>query len=114
MNKASGRKTLIPLFLAVGVFALLWLFRIPCPVKALFGVPCPACGVTRALACLLRGDLPGYMAQQPMALPLALAVALCLLLPVVRKKALRTAVYVFEGLVLAANTVLYVLRLVNG
>ena len=114
MSKASGRKALIPLLLAVGVVALLWLFRIPCPVKALFDVPCPTCGVTRALVCLLRGDLSGYMTCQPLALPLAFAVVLCFFLPVVQKKALRIAGYAVEGLVLAANTVLYVLRLING
>ena len=48
-----------------------------------------------------------------MALPLALAVVLCFLLPVMGKKGLRIGVFVFEGLVLAANTVLYVLRLIN-
>lgn len=30
---------------------------IPCVFKVLFGIPCPGCGMTRALFALLRGDL---------------------------------------------------------
>jgi len=98
---------------AAGVFLVFVLLDVPCPVRLLLGVPCPACGVTRALLCLLRGNLPGYFALQPMALPLLAAVVLCLVLPVIRNRGLRIGVYVLEGLVLGANTALYVLRLVS-
>jgi len=35
------------------------------------------------------------------------------MLPAMNRKALRIGIYVFEGLVLGTNTVLYVLRLIN-
>ncbi len=113
MRPGKDRKVFRTVFAAGAVFLLFWVFSVPCPVKLIFSVPCPTCGVSRALACLLRGDISGYFAHQPMALPLALAVVLCFLLPVMGKKGLRIGVFVFEGLVLAANTVLYVLRLIN-
>ncbi len=29
-----------------------------CPIKFLFHIPCPGCGLTRALFCILKGDIP--------------------------------------------------------
>ena len=37
-----------------------------CPMKRFLGVPCPTCGATRAAALLLRGDVVGAFALQPM------------------------------------------------
>ena len=45
-----------------------------CPLKRLAGVPCPTCGSTRAVVLLLRGDLCGAFALQPLA-----SAAVCLL-----------------------------------
>ena len=45
---------------------------IRCLFLQFFGIPCPGCGMTRALLCLLRLDLRGAAAYHPMvfALPL--------------------------------------------
>ena len=46
-----------------------------CPMALLTGVACPGCGMSRALAWLLRGDLERSMGYHPLA-PLVLAVGL--------------------------------------
>jgi hypothetical protein len=38
-----------------------------CPTRLLFGVPCPGCGMTRAFACLWRGDLDAAVRLHPFA-----------------------------------------------
>ena len=39
-----------------------------CPLKRLTGIPCPACGTTRACLLLLRGEVRAAFATQPFAL----------------------------------------------
>ena len=46
----------------------LWL---PCPLRALTGVPCPLCGMTSAATGLAAGDLGAAMAANPFVLVLA-------------------------------------------
>lgn len=43
-----------------------------CPVRALFGVTCPGCGLTRALTLCAQGQVLAAMALNPMAPVLAL------------------------------------------
>ncbi len=68
----STRAAVVPILGAAALFALcaLLLLRFPpevypiypvCPVWRFFHVLCPGCGTTRALACLLRGDIPGAL-----------------------------------------------------
>jgi hypothetical protein len=38
-----------------------------CPVAALLGVPCPGCGLTRAVLALVAGDIDGAMRLHPLA-----------------------------------------------
>ena len=59
---------------ALGLFgAVLASGVVRCPTALLLGVPCPACGTTRAARALLAGDLGGAMRMQPVA-PLVLLV----------------------------------------
>ncbi|MGL6133267.1 MAG: DUF2752 domain-containing protein [Prochlorococcaceae cyanobacterium] len=44
----------------------------PCPLRALTGIPCPTCFLTRATELALRGDLGGSLAQHAFG-PLAAA-----------------------------------------
>lgn len=50
-----------------------------CPLRRFTGVPCPLCGATRAGLCLLRGDLAGAFALQPLVTIAAFAVPLAFL-----------------------------------
>ena len=98
-----------PLFVLLAfLFVLFCSLEITCPILFLLGVPCPTCGCTRALACLLFGDLRGYIEYHPLALFLLLAAILMLHQRFFPKKAL----YVFVFSVLAVNAVFYVYRLV--
>ncbi len=47
-----------------------------CPSRRLLGLPCPGCGMTRALVALLAGDLAGAFALHPWAPVLAAQAAL--------------------------------------
>lgn len=96
--------------LGLGVLVLLYARGIVvCPVWLVFGVPCPTCGVTRALLDLAQGDLAGYLHHQPMALFLAAAVALALHQRPLRR--FRKALWAYVGAVLALDLALYALRL---
>lgn len=72
------KKLLIVNLILIGVVALycflLTVTGITCPFKAIFNIPCPTCGVTRAFKSLFVGDIKGYFDYNAFALPLALAV----------------------------------------
>lgn len=57
-----------------------WYFELlPCPWALLLGVPCPGCGLSRAAALLLHGQLEGALQLHPLSpllVPLVLAAAL--------------------------------------
>lgn len=66
MAPGSGRRALIVAAIAaaaLGVFAL----HVPtCPMAAMFGVPCPGCGLTRATVAALHGDFHRAFALHPL------------------------------------------------
>ena len=65
------------IFLHIGAIALLSLFFalfyfgiVKCPFRYIFGIPCPTCNMTRAVAKLLVFDFRGYFELNVMALPM--------------------------------------------
>ncbi len=68
------------------------LLGIGCPILYFFKVPCPTCGVTRAMLSLLVLDFKGYCNYNFMALPLCAAVLLLLNIDVIKYKKLAYAV----------------------
>lgn len=63
---------------AAALVALFGLDRLPftvCTFKALTGLPCPSCGSTRTLACLVHGDVAAAFAMNPLAAAGVFAVA---------------------------------------
>ena len=57
---------LVLLILGVLAYASALLFGWNCPIKYLTGVPCPGCGLSRALAALLRLDFRTALRFHPM------------------------------------------------
>jgi Protein of unknown function (DUF2752) len=47
--------------------------RASCPMADIFGVPCPGCGMTRAVMLLARGDLAASVQMHALALPSLIA-----------------------------------------
>jgi hypothetical protein len=69
-----------------GVAVLLWLVAaaiepahgvLPCPVRRIVGLPCPGCGMTRALLLLAHGEWRSALRLHPLA-PVLLAEAVAL------------------------------------
>ena len=57
---------LVLLILGALAYASALLFGWNCPIKYLIGVPCPGCGLSRALAALLRLDFRTALRFHPM------------------------------------------------
>ncbi len=70
MLVAGGSAVVWALAIAVGPYAI----RGPviCPLRGFTGLPCPSCGLTRAFAALVRGDLWTAVGWNALCLPLAL------------------------------------------
>lgn len=75
MKKITLRKFLAVHIPAAVVIVLYIILPIGCPIKYFLHFDCPACGSTRAIISLLRGDIHSYFTYNPASLPL-LAVVL--------------------------------------
>ena len=75
--KSRGESLAIAGF-AVGQVALTFCHLSPwtCPIKAVLGIPCPGCGLSRACVCLLHGQWGAAMQAHAFAPLLVLAVGL--------------------------------------
>ena len=119
-NRTASRQKHWPeavyLFLILaGVAAILLLAChfgiILCPLKRFTGIPCPTCGSTRAVVCVLKGDFVGAFRYQPLVMTLVIAavpVALMAKLSHRMRKLLALGVHcpfiwVLAGLAVAAN-----------
>jgi len=67
MRERTIARDLAPAFVLFALGALVvaglpW----PCPLHTLTGIPCPSCGLTRALRLALHGDLAGATRMHPL------------------------------------------------
>ncbi|NLK38811.1 MAG: DUF2752 domain-containing protein [Clostridiales bacterium] len=112
MNKKLLVRHVIIIAVLLSYCLILYITRINCPVRALFGYPCPTCGITRGLLSLVTFDFRGYFRYHPLALPIL--VAFCLGIHR-NNKVLNRAVVKYYIIVTALATVLlYVYRLEVG
>lgn len=81
-----------------------------CIIRKIIKIPCPTCGVTRAMLSLLTGNIQKYFYYNPMALPLCLAVFLMLAGNRFKIKFLQIASFV----ILLLNIPFYIFRLMNN
>ena len=81
--------------------------KISCPILYVLGVPCPTCGVSRAMYSLLRWDINLYVYYHPLAFPLVVSVFLMLHLKQFKRRRL---VLSYALIVLLLNIIVYILR----
>ena len=85
-----------------------------CTVLGLFGIPCPGCGYTRAVAAVLRGDISAALDLHPLVfLPPTAAVAAALSLTF-KGRARRWICIAALAVCLAAFLLCWVVRLICG
>ncbi len=110
MHKYTKRRAIIlTLSVALAYYAICFALEITCPILALFGFPCPTCGVTRALLSLIFLKPLDYFRYNAMAIPLVFALFLALFEHRLRnRKAVIAAVFA----ILLINTVYYSIRLI--
>ncbi|MBQ5840705.1 MAG: DUF2752 domain-containing protein [Clostridia bacterium] len=84
-----------------------YFLKFSCPIKLLFHISCPTCGVTRALWHLFKLDFRQYMSYNAMAIPLLITVLLFLNIDLFRKK---KAIYICGYIILAVNAIYYGIR----
>lgn len=101
------------LALHAGIFAVLLLVW-RCPVWLLFGVPCPGCGITRAYLTLLKGDVAGAFAWNPMFLPAGLAFLYVIHRGLLPLKLGKRAEVILGILILTGMIGVYLYRLITG
>ena len=107
-EKKTVRQHIIYFAVICCFIAVIRIFEINCPIVYFTGVPCPTCGVTRALLSLLTLNLKGYINYHPFALPLVAAVALMLHAKLFKRKRL---VYGFVIAVLTVNFIYYLMKI---
>lgn len=101
--------------LSLGLFMLLaWsVTGTSCTIRSITGLPCPGCGLTRALLLFLRGDLAGAWVMHPLfwlAIPV-LATILTFMIRDPAKLYSRKATYAWIG-VAALFIIVYLIRMV--
>ena len=65
----DAARVILAICIVAGCVVLAHVFGLTlCPMKRLLGVSCPTCGTTRAVVLLLRGDVCGAFAMQPLAM----------------------------------------------
>ena len=93
---------------ALAFIILCRIIGINCPFARIFVIPCPTCGVSRALGALLRFDINDYFRFQPFAVPLTLTAWIIPHLSLFRRKKLLRSV---SFAVLVGNVLFYIARL---
>lgn len=65
------------------------LFGQICPGRIFFGLPCPACGMTRAFFLLIQGRVKESISMHPLLLPFLVWVLYCTIVKYLLKKSLQ-------------------------
>jgi hypothetical protein len=96
---------------------LLWLlpekFMLPCISKQVFGIECPGCGLQRAFALLLQGELAASFLMYPALLPMMALFGFLMLNRFVSFPWANKAVIALAGITVFAILGNFLLKIIN-
>ena len=78
-----------------------------CIIREITGIPCPTCGVTRALLSLVSGNLKAYMYYNSFAVPLCIATLFMIFGTRIKKRNFQ----IISVIILLLNITYYIYRL---
>ncbi len=103
---------LITLASALALVAVMYLLKISCFFKLIFGISCPGCGITRACISILRLDFAAAFHLNPMFWSVPILVLLYLFDGRLFKYKWLNSL--LTGCILAGFVICWIVRLVNG
>ncbi len=103
----KNKETILLLGGILAVYFVLSLFEIPtCPMKVFLGIPCPGCGVSRALMSVLRLDFAAAFEFNPL-WPAVIVTAILLAVFWIKEKTLALEITGIVFLVIAVAVYIY-------
>ena len=112
MNKAVFLRRILACCLVIGVLILAHIqFGITCPIRYLFKLPCPTCGMTRAWLSVLHMDFNRAFYYHPLFITAPIIICyVCLYDSHYRTKIFDRIIYI----ILIAFVFVYIIRLSTG
>lgn len=101
------------LYVVAGAFIAFGVYK--CPIKAIFHIDCPGCGLTRAFWAALRLDFKTAFSYHPLFLPIGIEFCYVVLRPLIRKKVnISDTVELTAGLLtLAALIIVWIIKIIQ-
>lgn len=104
------KKNLFIVILIIGLALTLNFFKIrTCPIFILFKVPCPGCGITRAVSLILKGQIIASLEYNILPIPLLLAMITYTIFYIFNKELLQKLVKKYEKLIIALSIILTII-----
>jgi hypothetical protein len=106
--KKRIKKALILVFFLSLLFALaLFIYQFGCVFRQLTHIPCPTCGMSRAIISLMKLDFASYFYYNAFALPVLFSIIVLAF-----SKHFNKQFFVFAILILILNFIYYIYRLI--
>lgn len=101
------KKNILIVILIIGLALILNFFNLrTCPIFILFKIPCPGCGLTRAVELILKGQIVASFEYNILPIPLLLAIIAYTLFYIINKESLQKLVKKFQKLIIALSVIL--------
>lgn len=100
------------ILLVCGLYFILSCFNVPCIFRELFNIPCPGCGMTRALRSLINLNFYKALQYHPMIYCMPVVILYIVMDGKIFKNKLFNNIILF--VILIGFAVCYIVRLLNG
>lgn len=80
MNKKNKLLILGLIITLILIFLVVYKLDLPCVFKSIFNIPCPACGMSRALRSIFKLEIAKSFSYNILAFPIIIIIIICIFL----------------------------------